>query len=134
MTPANTARKYMVATVSCGRDHTLALLADGKVIGWGGDGSGRVPSGAPEYCTTPAPKRAVEVLLREPVTAIAAGYGVSLGVTPKRAVAAWGANGAGIDGRAGALALATPLLVAGLTGVRDVVAATANRGKLAGAD
>ena len=32
---------YDVASVSCGRDHTLALLATGKAIGWGGDGSGR---------------------------------------------------------------------------------------------
>ncbi len=80
MTPANPARKYKVASVSCGRDHTLALLDDGKVIGWGGDGSGRIPSGMPEYCTTPAPTRPVEVLLRDPVTAVAAGYGLSLGI------------------------------------------------------
>jgi alpha-tubulin suppressor-like RCC1 family protein len=60
---------YAVNAISCGRDHTLALLASGKVIGWGGDGSGRVPSSTPEYCTTPAPTHAVEVLLREPLTA-----------------------------------------------------------------
>ena len=53
--------RYDVNAISCGRDHTLALLATGKVIGWGGDGSGRIPSGIPEYCTTPAPTRAVEV-------------------------------------------------------------------------
>ena len=47
-------------SISCGRDHTLALLTTGKVIGWGGDGSGRIPSGMPEYCTTPAPTRPVE--------------------------------------------------------------------------
>ena len=61
------AERFDVAAVSCGRDHTLALLAAGKVIGWGGDGSGRIPSGMPEYCTTPAPTRPVEVLLREPL-------------------------------------------------------------------
>ena len=95
-----TTARYAVNSISCGRDHTLALLATGKVIGWGGDGSGRIPSGTPEYCTTPAPTQAVEVLAREPLTAIAAGHGVSLGVTTQRKVTVWGANGAGIGGRA----------------------------------
>ena len=68
MSHRNVRERYDVAAISCGRDQTLALLASGKVIGWGGDGSGRIPSGDPEYCTTPAPTRAVEVLLREPLT------------------------------------------------------------------
>ena len=42
-----TSDSYAVSTVSCGRDHTLALLSNGKVIGWGGDGSGRVPAAGP---------------------------------------------------------------------------------------
>ena len=29
------ANSYAVSMVGCGRDHTLALLSDGKVIGWG---------------------------------------------------------------------------------------------------
>ena len=72
MTPP-VADRFDVRAVSCGRDHTLALLASGTVIGWGGDGSGRIPSDTPEYCTTPAPTRAVEVLLREPLAAFDAG-------------------------------------------------------------
>lgn len=32
---------YSIAVMSAGRDHTLALLVDGNVIGWGGDGSAR---------------------------------------------------------------------------------------------
>ncbi len=122
MTPTKVSEKYTVTSVSCGRDQTLALLDNGKVIGWGGDGSGRIPSASPEYCTTPAPTRSVEVLLREPVTAVAAGYGLSLGITPQRRVAIWGANGAGIAGRLGAVAPATPLLLGELTGVRAVEA------------
>ena len=65
MTTSNT-KTFAVTSISCGRDHTLALLTTGKVIGWGGDGSGRIPSGMPEYCTTPAPTRAVEVIMHEP--------------------------------------------------------------------
>ena len=113
---------YFVASISCGRDHTLALLADGKVIGWGGDGSGRIPSLTPEYCTTPAPTRAVEVLMHEPLTSISAGHGVSLGITTKRRVAVWGAHGAGLDGRLGDVAPATPQLLDNLGRVREVVA------------
>ena len=115
-------QRYDVAAVSCGRDQTLALLASGKVIGWGGDGSGRIPSGDPEYCTTPAPTRAVEVLLREPLAAVTAGAGVSLGITARREVTIWGAHGAGVDGRVGAVAAATPLRVQALSGVRAVAA------------
>src|SRR5260221_13639831 len=94
----SSSQAYAVTSISCGRDQTLALLANGKVIGWGGDGSGRIPSGQPEYCTTPAPTRAVEVLLREPLKGVAAGYGVSLGITARRDATTWGANGAGADG------------------------------------
>src|SRR6516165_6401834 len=73
-----TAEGYHVASISCGRDHTLALLASGNVIGWGGDGSGRVAATTPEYCSTAyGPERPVEVKLASPLTSIAAGYGVS---------------------------------------------------------
>jgi len=98
MSNANAGR-YDVSAIDCGRDQTLALLASGKVIGWGGDGSGRVPSGQPEYCTTPAPTHPVEVLSREALTSIAAGHGMSLGVTARREVTMWGSHGAGVDGR-----------------------------------
>ena len=44
------------------------LQIDGKAMGWGGDGSGRMPSGAPDVCTAwGAPARPVEVMLeRDP--------------------------------------------------------------------
>jgi len=116
------AGRYDVTAISCGREQTLALLSNGKVIGWGSEGSGRVPSGEPEYCTTPAPTRAVEVISRETMRAVAAGYGVSLGVTSRREVTTWGAHGAGIDGKAGAVAAALPLPIAGLSSIRDVAA------------
>ncbi len=114
---------YDVAAVRCGRDHTLALLASGSVIGWGTDGSGRVAATTPEYCSTAvAPTRPVEVRLGEPLTAIAAGYGISLGITAGHEVAVWGANAAGIGGRTQAVALATPQRIAGLAGTRAVEA------------
>src|SRR5258705_10661157 len=87
-----------VRAIRCGRSHTLALLADGSVVGWGGDGSGRIPSGKPEYCTSKAPSGAVEVILREPLAGIAAGHGVSLGMTGPGPVVARGSTAARLGG------------------------------------
>lgn len=119
----STADSHFVTSICCGRDHTLALLANGKVIGWGGDGSGGIAPDTPGYCSTfNAPTRAVEVNLLQPLVAVSAGYGVSLGITSRNAVAVWGANVAGIGGRHDAIALATPQLLADLTGARTVIA------------
>src|SRR5262245_38584251 len=114
---------YAIASVSCGRDHTLALLATGKAFGWGGDGSGRIPSGAPEYCSTRAARPdAVEVNMTEPLLAVAAGHGVSLAITAKRDVAVWGANAAGIAGRREAISPANPQPIAELRDVQAIAA------------
>ena len=100
---------YAIRSVSCGRDHTLALLANGKAFGWGGDGSGRIASNAPEYCSTRAPRPdAVEVDPTQALLAVAAGHGVSLAVTARNDVTVWGANAAGIAGRREAISPSTP--------------------------
>lgn len=71
-----TAEGYLVKAVSCGRDHTLALLAGGRVMGWGGDGSGRLTAGVPDVCTSrKAPTQPVEVNLRPKLVALAAAWG-----------------------------------------------------------
>ena len=57
----------------------------------------------------------------KPLTAVAAGYGVSLGITAQREVTVWGANGAGVGGRVGAVAPATPQRMPEVVGIRDVV-------------
>ena len=112
---------YVVASISCGRDHTLALLASGKVFGR--DGSGRIAPDTPEYCSTSkAPTQAVEVNARQRLVSVAAGYGVSLAITAGDQVAVWGANSAGIGGRAGSIALSTPHYLTEITEARTVVA------------
>jgi alpha-tubulin suppressor-like RCC1 family protein len=109
--------------LSCGRDHTLALLDSGEVFGWGGDGSGRIPASTPQYCSTSnAPTEAVEVKLQQKAISVAAGYGVSLGLTAANRIAVWGVNAAGIAGRLEAITPATPQAVAGLDDVRDIAA------------
>jgi alpha-tubulin suppressor-like RCC1 family protein len=114
---------YVVTSISCGRDHTLALLASGKVFGWGRDGSGRIAPDTPEYCSTSkAPTQAVEVNARQRLVSVAAGYGVSLAITAGDQVAVWGANSAGIGGRPGSIALSTPHYLTDIAGARAVVA------------
>ena len=114
-------RKF--TSFSCGRDHTLALLDSGKVLGWGGDGSGRAPTGTQQYCSTPqAQAQAVGVELPQKVQSVAAGFGVSMGVTADKKIAVWGASTPGIAGRLDAIALATPQAIAGIDDIVSVSA------------
>lgn len=121
--PGQTSR---IAALSCGRDHTLALLASGRVLGWGGDGSGRyVAPLPPGVCSAPAAGgAAVELELGRKTLALAAGYGVSLGLDDTGRIAVWGANKAGIGGRVDAIAPARPQAVGGMADV-DVRAVAA---------
>jgi alpha-tubulin suppressor-like RCC1 family protein len=115
--------RYAVASISCGRDHTLALLGSGRVFGWGGDGSGRMPLGIPEYCSTAtAPARAVEIDTRHPMASISAGHGISVGITVTNRVMVWGANPAAAGGWGSSRALVTPQWLAEMTNVRSIVA------------
>ena len=87
------AERYAIASISCGRDHTLALLDNGKALGWGGDGSGRIQSRALEYCSSlKIPARPVEVILRQELISVSAGHGTSLGITAQEQVVIWGAT------------------------------------------
>ena len=115
--------RYRIAAIHCGRDHTLALLDSGKVLGWGGDGSGRIVVDSTEYCSTSNTSiDVVELNTQYPLTSIAAGYGVSLGITASNRVAVWGANAAGIGGRLASVAPATPQLLADLEGIVAIAA------------
>jgi len=117
-------KHHAVASIGCGRDHTLALLTTGKVFGWGGDGSGRVPSDTPEYCSTlKAPTGAVELNTQQKLISVTAGHGVSLGITVENQVVVWGSNAAGIGGRLSSVALATPQQVENISDARTVTAA-----------
>src|SRR5439155_13979821 len=112
-----------VHSISCGRDHTLALLADGKVFGWGGDGSGRIPLGGPSYCSTStAPTRAVEIDTRHAMACVSAGHGISLGITVTKRVLVWGSNPAAAGGWGSSHALVPPRIVAEIVNVRGIVA------------
>lgn len=92
--------KWHFIGISCGRDHTLAVMENGHVFGWGGNGSGRLPSTLPQYCTSLATRTgAVEIRNDAKIKSVSAGYGISLGITEHNTVQIWGASTAGIAGR-----------------------------------
>src|SRR2546423_319324 len=120
--PAHAPESFVVASISCGRDHSLALLADGRVIGWGGGGSGNPPSAEPNYCSSErAATRAVFVRAPDAV-AIAAGHGVSLAIDARHRLLLWGADRAGVAGKLASIALFAPQAIAGLGAVKAVAA------------
>lgn len=121
--PAAAAAKWKFAAISCGRDHTVALLDSGAVFGWGGEGSGRMPSGTPDYCSTPSARtNATEVAVGTRIAALAAGYGVSLAITDEGRLSIWGANAGGLAGRLDAIRPASPQLLPSVTDVRMAAA------------
>jgi alpha-tubulin suppressor-like RCC1 family protein len=120
---ADPARRYIVESISCGRDHTLALTAGGKVLGWGGDGSGRMPAGTPEYCSTLQPAvRPVEVGTRHAMTSIAAGHGISLGISVTKQTLVWGGSPAITAGRRPPDSLVEPRRLPEIASARAIAA------------
>ena len=86
-----------VKAVSAGSFHSLALLENGTVMAWGGNGSGRLGDGMTDEeqseSTTPV---AVKVLTG--VAAISAGDTHSLALLENGTVMAWGFNWMGVLG------------------------------------
>lgn len=115
--------KWNFVHISCGREQTLAVLDNGGVFGWGGNGSGHLPSSLPEYCTSPSTRRgAVEIRNTGKMKTVCAGYGISLGITEQNSVHIWGSNAAGIAGRLDLIKPVTPQLLATLNNIQSISA------------
>jgi alpha-tubulin suppressor-like RCC1 family protein len=125
-----------VAKLVSGYNYTLALLANGTVVGWGHNKFGQLGGGAPASfaggITTPV---AVCAVVEEPcspentldeVAQIAAGHETSYALLKNGTVQAWGANG--LEGALGDGKAAfeehspTPVTVTGLSGVSSIAA------------
>ncbi|WP_296661112.1 hypothetical protein [Rhodoferax sp.] len=76
--------------VSLGRNHTVALQSDGRVLTWGDDGSGQLGTGRLPFSTVPG-----LVANLDSVKSIAAGVNHSLAVRQDGTVWAWGENSGG---------------------------------------
>ncbi|MCU0975707.1 MAG: hypothetical protein MUC71_05255 [Steroidobacteraceae bacterium] len=75
--------------VAAGTGHSLAMLADGRVLAWGGNASGQLGDGTVLRKGTPVDTGA------RAVSRIRAGGNISLAITEERILLAWGENSAG---------------------------------------
>lgn len=107
-----------VKQVSAGSYHTLALLEDGRVMGWGSNQQGAVGDGTTESRWEP-----VQVKGIEGAAAVAAGLRMSLALLKDGTVRVWGSNATGIllDGTRKGLS-AEPSPVKGITTGVDAAA------------
>ena len=90
---------FNIRAVSAGKSQTLALLASGEVLGWGGAGSGRYSPGYVDICSTPkSDGKPVYLSSSLRLSCVSAGYGVSLGVSTQHELLVWGWNPLGVGG------------------------------------
>ena len=85
--------------LAAGRDHSLVLDSDARLLGWGGDGTGRFPPPAGVCVAPPAAGVPVVVRTAPGLRQITASAGTSLGLDERGRAYIWGANRAGIGGR-----------------------------------
>jgi len=82
--------EMFVRQVACGRDHSLALTAGGKVFSWGGGEYGRLGLGDEEDRTEPCE---VTALAGEVINRVACGADHSAALTEGGAIYTWGSGG-----------------------------------------
>ncbi len=109
-----------VTAVAAGGKHSLALLANGTVVGWGSDGYGELGNGtSTTRVDAPVPAKGLTN-----VTAIAAGHKFSLALLSDGTVRAWGNGQYGKlgNGSENARGSTLPVQVQGLGGVTSISA------------
>lgn len=101
---------FNIRAVSAGKSQTLALLASGEVLGWGGAGSGRYSPGYVDICSTPkSDGKPVYVGSSLKLSCVSAGYGVSLGASTQHELLVWGWNPLGVGGAQASSEIPTPV-------------------------
>jgi alpha-tubulin suppressor-like RCC1 family protein len=107
-----------VKAISAGANHSLALLANGTVMAWGGDESGQLGIGAiKEGEEVPTAVKGLSG-----VKAVSAGASHSLALLANGTVMAWGSNESGQLGTGNLKSSTVPVAVKGLTGVTAIAA------------
>ncbi len=107
----------MAATpaLSVGREHTLALQADGTVLAWGSDRDGQLGQGRRPFELRPGLVPRITG-----IKAVAAGFHHSLALHQDGSLWAWGANFGGELGDGSTASKSQPVRVSGLTRVRSM--------------
>jgi alpha-tubulin suppressor-like RCC1 family protein len=106
-----------VTAIAAGGQHSLALLADGTVMGWGSNQFGQLGNGSELTPSVP-----VEVGGLTGVQAVAAGANHSLALLSNGTVMAWGDNESGQLGTGNTNESQVPVAVKSLAGVRAIAA------------
>ncbi len=127
-TPVSVANLSGVTAVASGYNFSLALLSDGTVRAWGGNGFGQLGDGSREDSAQPVPVTGLSG-----VTAIAAGGAHAIALLSNGTVVTWGGNaygelGNGTSGRGSNFGPSStvPIPVQGLSGVVAVAAGGAD--------
>ena len=112
---------FEITAITAGKDQTLALLKSGEVLGWGGPGSGRYAPPYIDICSALKGSDGKPVYISKPThySDIAAGYGLSLGVSYQQPFI-WGFSQIEL-GNQGLIA-ETPLAIEGVANIRKVAA------------
>ncbi|HUB73821.1 MAG TPA: IPT/TIG domain-containing protein [Solirubrobacteraceae bacterium] len=106
-----------VSAIAAGANFSLALLANGTVMAWGGDEVGQLGDGETEESVTP-----VTVKGLSGVVAIAAGGRHALALLANGTVKAWGEDEMGELGNGSLKGSETPVTVKALSGVEAIAA------------
>lgn len=108
-----------VLDLAAGRDHSLVLRAQAGLLGWGGDGTGRLPLPA-GVCSASDTENSMVFISHQPLRQITAGAGSSLALDTQGRAYAWGANRAGLGGQQGSITESTPRLLHGLPAIEHI--------------
>jgi alpha-tubulin suppressor-like RCC1 family protein len=111
-----------VTQVSAGATHSLALLADGRVLAWGNRTSGKLGDGGAVDGDQLTPVLVDLSGFASPVTKVSAGALHSAALLADGTLIAWGNNASGRLGDGTTTFRPAPVAVGGLTGVVDVAA------------
>lgn len=103
-----------VLALAAGRDHSLVLRAGQRLVGWGGDGTGRFPAPEGVCSAPPSDNRAVYVPTEVQLQQITASAGISLALDAQGTAYVWGANRAGLGGRLSSIMAQQPRRLLGL--------------------
>ena len=106
--------------VACGGQHSLALMADGRIKGWGRNSEGQLGDG---FTNSPRLFPVSVAPGAETATAIDAGFVHSQALMINGTVRTWGQNSDGQIGDGSTIDRARPTQVAGLVGITAIVAA-----------
>lgn len=87
-----------IRDLAAGRDHSLVLDVQGRLMAWGGDGTGRLPSPAGICAAPPAVASPIPVHTPLPLLQVSASGSASLGLDAQGRPYLWGANRAGLGG------------------------------------